>query len=150
MPNLTFTQVLVRELFQGKTDSQGVPMFEHMARVAEGVKDEDRDTQHIAWLHDLVEDTKATLEDLVNLGYSKEVIDAVYLLTHDKKELTYAEYIDRLCASGDRRAIRVKISDQRDNLNPKRWSGMNPHMARNLAKKWNGVLNKLVEAEGRL
>lgn len=150
MPNLKFTTVLVEEMFAGKEDSQGVPMYEHMARVASQVWDQDEHTQHIAWLHDLVEDTPVTLNQLTDLGYPYEVVEAVALLTHNKKEMTYPEYIDRLCNSGNKRALRVKIADQYDNTDPKRWTGMNPYMAQALSKKWAGVLPKLVAAEALL
>lgn len=146
MPNLKFTEVFVREMFEGIVDTQDVPMAEHMARVVEQVQDQDEHTQHIAWLHDIVEDTSTTLNHLTDLGYPYEVVEAVALLTHNKKEMTYPEYIDRLCNSGNLRAIRVKIADQIDNNNPKRWWGMNPYMARALSKKWAGVLPRLIAA----
>lgn len=147
-PTIVATRELVFEKFEGQFDSQGVPMALHMQRVASGVI-QDVETIITAWLHDIVEDTKVTLQDLTNLGYSAAVTEAVYLLTHVKKELTYPEYIQRLCDSENKIALRVKISDQTDNNDPKRWVGMNPHMKRALGRKWFGVqlkLEKVLEA----
>ncbi len=144
-PSLEETLDLVVTKFEGINDSQGVPMSEHMKRVACSVPSE---YSYIttALLHDLVEDTPVTFEDLEAWGYSPEVIEAVRLLTHDKKTHTYPEYIDRLCQSGNRIALVVKIHDQYDNTNPKRWLGMNQFQAQALSKKWAGVLPRLEEA----
>ena len=144
-PTILGARELVFEKFEGQFDSQGVPMAEHMQRVAAGVI-QDVDTVIAAWLHDIVEDTKVTIQDLTDFGFSAAVTEAVYLLTHVKKELTYKDYIQRLCESGNKIALRVKISDQTDNNDPKRWVGMNPYMARALGRKWFGVQQKLEKA----
>lgn len=144
-PSLKQTRELVSAAFEGQVDSQDVPMAMHMHRVAMACPP-DHDTVTTAYLHDIVEDTPTTLEDLAENGYPPAVVEAVRLLTHDKKVLSYPEYIDRLCESKNKIALTVKIADQYDNTNPKRWLGMNPHMARALSKKWAGVLPKLEEA----
>lgn len=143
MVSLKETEALVREKFSGIEDSQGVPMAEHMARVVASVP-QNLTIMTVAWLHDIVEDTDVTLEDLSD--YPAVVVEAVRLLTHNKKEMKYPEYIDRLIDSENAIALCVKIADQRDNTNPNRWLGMNPHMARALTKKWAGVLPRLENA----
>ena len=145
MPSIKETRDMVFAMFDGQTDSQDVPMALHMQRVAMAVPP-DPIIVTVAWLHDIVEDTDVTFDDLHARGYPMEVIDAVELLTHDKKEMDYPTYIQRLCDSGNAIALCVKIADQRDNTNPKRWLGMNPHMARALSKKWDGVLPRLEQA----
>src|SRR5680860_143621 len=126
MPSIKDTRDLVFAMFEGINDSQDVPMALHMQRVAMAVPANEIIVT-VAWLHDLVEDTSATIEGLRDLGYPDEVLEAVALLTHDKKEMKYPEYIDRLIDSKNAIALCVKIADQRDNTNPKRWLGMNPH-----------------------
>lgn len=69
----------------------------------------------VGFLHDVVEDTRYTFEDLENEGFSAEVIAALRLLTHDK-ETPYMEYIANICRSGNETAIRVKLNDLRHNL----------------------------------
>lgn len=69
----------------------------------------------VGFLHDVVEDTRYTFEDLEEEGFSVEVIEALRLLTHDK-ETPYMEYIERICKSGNRAAINVKLNDLRHNL----------------------------------
>lgn len=74
------------------------------------------DTERIVgFLHDVVEDTKYTFEDLINEGFSEEVMAALKLLTHDKYT-PYMEYIERICKSGNVAALRVKMNDLKHNL----------------------------------
>ena len=74
------------------------------------------DTERIVgFLHDIVEDTKYTFEDLEDEGFSNEVISALRLLTHDK-HTPYMEYIENICASGDKVAVNVKLNDLKHNL----------------------------------
>ncbi|MBQ3582125.1 MAG: hypothetical protein II976_04145 [Alistipes sp.] len=74
------------------------------------------DTERIVgFLHDVVEDTRYTFEDLENEGFTNIVIDTLRLLTHDK-ETPYMEYIERICKSGNETAINVKINDLKHNL----------------------------------
>ena len=145
-PDLEFTEKLVREKFAGQTDRSGVPMADHMMRVVGYLDGEDELTLHTAWLHDIVEDTDVTVTELISLGYPTEVVDAVVLLTHDKKAMSYADYIDRLCLSKNLRAIKVKLADQRDNLDPHRWLQLNKYVQNALRKRYAGVEQKLMEA----
>ena len=74
------------------------------------------DTERIVgFLHDVVEDTKYTFEDLVEEGFSQEVISTLRLLTHDK-HTPYMEYVENICKSGNKAAIRVKMNDLKHNL----------------------------------
>lgn len=145
MPTLAFTEALVRERLFGQFDDGGVPMADHCMRVWQRVSDLDEDTQHVAWLHDILEDTDTTPEELYQLGYSNEVVQAVLLLTKPKKE-PYADYIEALCASGNQKAIIVKLADNADNTDPHRWLSLNPFKAQALAKRYAGVADKLRRA----
>jgi hypothetical protein len=68
--------------------------------------------QVVALLHDLLEDTGTREEDLLQAGFSPEILDCIRLLTREAHE-EYMAYIRRL--SVDETAIRVKLSDLRDN-----------------------------------
>jgi len=67
------------------------------------------------WLHDIIEDTNVTAEDLGELGFSTEVIYAVLTVTRTDAE-TYTQFIDRITASGSDIAIAVKKADISDHL----------------------------------
>jgi (p)ppGpp synthase/HD superfamily hydrolase len=145
-PTIEFTENLVREKFTSHYDRREEPMIEHIERVVGYLNGEDEITLHIAWMHDLVEDTNVDLGYLKALSYSKEVLEGVDLLTHVRKTHNYAEYIDRITTSGNLRAIKVKLADQMDNTHPKRQLGLNRHVAHALRKKYAGVQTKLMEA----
>ena len=71
-------------------------------------------TMIAAVLHDIVEDTHWSLEQLSAEGFSAEVLKAVDLLTH-KTDDPYDAYIDRIAANDIAR--QVKIADLEDNSN---------------------------------
>ena len=56
------------------------------------------------FLHDVVEDSNVTLEDLIKWGFSQEVVTVVELLTHEQED-NYSKYIEQLCLSGNMDAI---------------------------------------------
>ena len=91
------------------------PYFLHPLDVAEFGRKQfgqefDSAAYTVALLHDVVEDTVYSLEDLRLLGYSSDILVAVDLVTKDKN-LTYEENISKIIDSGDRRAMMVKFSD---------------------------------------
>lgn len=60
----------------------------------------------VAWLHDVLEDTKWTKNDLAKAGMSDSVIVHVEWLTHRKEE-TYAQYIARVARSYTSKKIKI-------------------------------------------
>ena len=113
MTNLA-TRVMYKA-HKDQVDKNGLPYVFHPWHVAESMTDEVRCT--VALLHDVVEDTKVTLDDLAILGFPEEVINAVKALTH-RDDMDYAEYI-RTIAENDI-AIDVKIADLRHNMDKTR------------------------------
>jgi len=83
----------------------------HATRIAAAVEDR---LKPIAFLHDVVEDTNITLEDLKQEGFPSYIIDAVDLLTHRENEPNMV-YWKRILTNKD--AIRVKLTDINDNIN---------------------------------
>ena len=89
----------------------GEPFIRHPLRVMLQVE---ADIERIvAVLHDLVEDTPYTLDDVRRLGYPNEAIEALDRLTRREGE-AYEEYIGRIASHPIAR--RVKLADLRDNL----------------------------------
>ena len=68
-----------------------------------------------AYLHDTLEQTTLTVEDMRKAGIPETVIEAVKLLTLDKSQ-TYMWNIDRIVSSGNEIARNVKIADNLANL----------------------------------
>ena len=75
----------------------------------------------IAILHDVVEDSSWTIDDLVAKGYSDRVTDALELLTHDPAD-NYGEYIAKVCTNLD--AVLVKRKDIEHNSDVTRLKGV--------------------------
>jgi (p)ppGpp synthase/HD superfamily hydrolase len=70
----------------------------------------DTKTYIAALLHDVIEDTPYKETELKNLGFDDDILDAVKLLTKDKS-MSYADNIQRIIQSGNKRAMMVKYAD---------------------------------------
>ncbi len=95
---------------KNQVDKSGIPYAFHPYHLAEQMTDEV--SVCVALLHDVVEDTDTTFEDLSGMGFGDEVVDTLRLLTHtDDKD--YYEYVSDL--SLNITAVRVKLADLRHN-----------------------------------
>src|SRR5262245_33479920 len=94
----------------GQKDKEGRPYILHAIRVMMGCPDPD--AQIVGVMHDVVEDTAVTHEELAAAGFSPEVLAAIRLVTHAKNE-PYADYVVRCKAN--RLARQVKLADLTDN-----------------------------------
>ncbi len=106
-----------------QVDKVGIPYVFHPFHLAEQMEDEASTVA--ALLHDVVEDTDYTLEDLRQMGFASEVIEAVALLTHDPA-VPYEEYLIPIKANPI--ACRVKLADLTHNSDPTRVSEVTPRM----------------------
>lgn len=111
---------IMYEAHKDQRDKEGLPYVFHPWHVAESMTDEIRCT--VALLHDVVEDSNITLDNLTEAGFPPEVIEAVDLLTH-KKDMDYAEYIRNI--SENDIAIDVKLADLEHNMDKSRLTGDN-------------------------
>lgn len=91
-------------------DKTGLPYVFHPFYLATQMEDEY--TKVIALLHDVIEDTSYTLLDLKNMGYPKEIIDALECLTH-QKNIPYIDYIQKIKTNSY--ATIVKLADLKHN-----------------------------------
>lgn len=105
----------------GVVDKAGKPYIEHPARVAQAVQGDD--AKAVAWLHDVVEDTPITLDDLRLGGFSGRVVRGVDAMTHREWE-EYLSFVRR--AALDPVARQVKLADVRDNMDLGRLAGQGP------------------------
>ena len=105
---------LATRTFFGKRDMDGNPEILHALTV--GMAGKTKYEKIVGFLHDVVEDSDTTLDNLRTYGYSDEVIDALALLTHDKKAISYNDYIFNIGFSNNDLAINVKINDLKHNI----------------------------------
>ena len=98
------------EAHKEQTDKSGMPYVFHPFHLAEQMKTEE--TTVVALLHDVIEDTDYTLEDLKKMGFSDAVIYAIELMTHDDGS-EYMDYVRRIKSNSIAKA--VKLADLRHN-----------------------------------
>ena len=104
---------LARIAHYGQVDHGGRSTFDHVCRVADRLQSDRCKT--VALLHDIIEDTVVTVQDLMNMGFSSSVVHSVVVLTRVASE-TYQEYIERVKTSDDGVSILVKLADLDDHL----------------------------------
>ncbi|GAA0493741.1 hypothetical protein Ade02nite_21200 [Paractinoplanes deccanensis] len=103
----------------GQVDKAGLPYINHPRTVAEilAAKGYGDNAVMAGLLHDVVEDTDVTLDDLRALGYPEEVVRAVDSVTRRKGE-SYMDLIRRAAADPIGRV--VKLADVTTNGDPER------------------------------
>jgi (p)ppGpp synthase/HD superfamily hydrolase len=110
---LAVAERLARKAHAGQVEKWGGhPYIRHIERVVAAV--DSHDEKLTAWLHDVIEDSNTTADDLLRAGIPASVVDAVWFLTRGDE--TYAEYIEALRAAHQPLAVAVKIADLRDHL----------------------------------
>ena len=102
---------------QGQVDKGGIPYIFHPIHLAEGMDDEI--SCCAALLHDVVEDTEVTMEELAK-EFPKEVIDVLKLLTH-ADDTDYFDYVRAIKANPV--AVKVKLADLAHNSDQSRCVG---------------------------
>jgi (p)ppGpp synthase/HD superfamily hydrolase len=98
-----------------QVDKYNAPYIMHVMRVMMRGRSEKEKICGI--LHDVVEDTDYTFEDLQKQGFPEEIIAALRCLTKGKEE-SYDDYISRI--KTNKLAIAVKLNDLEDNMDVRR------------------------------
>jgi len=127
-PDLGDTIEIMRRAHEGQIDKSGRPYYLHPLRVAMRLVHCTAAERHAALLHDVVEDTLVTLDNLREMGYGEDVLNLVNLLTR-RKPLgeSHNEYIERIIGSANVQALRVKLADVYDNMSPARTRALPQH-----------------------
>ena len=94
------------EAHKDQLDKSGIPYVYHPYHLAEQMTTEE--TVVVALLHDVVEDTAYTLNDLLDMGFPKEIVDAIACMTHDPS-VPYLEYVKKIRENPI--AAKVKLAD---------------------------------------
>ena len=111
---------LAIEAHEGQTDLDGKPVILHPMTV--GLAGRNREEIIAGLLHDVVEDTDFTFDDLLARGVEEPIVEALRLLTHTD-DMSYEDYVKRIAASGNSIAIHVKYNDLQHNLKRGRAGG---------------------------
>lgn len=116
-PLTNLAMKIAYQAHHGQVDKCGIPYIFHPIHLAEQMEDEI--SCCAALLHDVVEDTQVTMEELA-AQFPEEVIRALTLLTHGDGQ-DYFDYIRSI--QGDPVALRVKLADLAHNGDQSRCAG---------------------------
>lgn len=103
---------LAVKMHKGQKDKGGSCYIEHPLRVMLSLETEEE--KIVGVLHDVIEDCECTKEDLIELGFSLRIAEAVEGLSRRENE-SYMEFIER--CSLDELLRNVKLKDIKDNKN---------------------------------
>lgn len=130
-------EAIARHAHDGQVDQAGEPYIGHLERVVATIRAQGGPRvgirEAVAWLHDVLEDTPTTLDDLRAWEVPPHVLDVVIRLTHPRGE-PLAVYWTRVRADEDARA--VKLADVDDNADPVRLARLDPQTRARLAGKY--------------
>ena len=135
--------LLVSDLFENKTDKEGLPYINHLIRVS--VKLDSKKLKIAGLLHDTLEDTNLTKKDLLDLGFSKRIIEIVDSVTNKEGEI-YNNKIKRIVDSKDIDVIKLKYADMSDNYNKDRLKLLSKDIQEKLTNKYGNNIKLLRSA----
>lgn len=113
--------VLATNAHAGQFDKGGRPYILHPLAVMQILNTDDEELQIIAVMHDVIEDTKVTYQELREVGFTDRVIDGIRAMTKLPGQ-TLEEYKAGVFANPD--AMRVKIADLTHNTDIRRLKGV--------------------------
>ena len=155
-PSINDTLALIRELHKNQKDQSGNPYVEHPIRVKNTLvtlfPNASEDMIHAALLHDTIEDCDIDEDFLRIKGYSEDCIEMVRILSKPKDDQRpYDQVIEELINTGNSGAIKIKIADNTDNLDPDRLQKLReqtPQKAEKLESRYTASIEKLRAAIG--
>ena len=121
---------IAQQAHRDQVDKSGAAYITHPARVAARVAGNPA-AEMVAWLHDVVEDTGVTLDDLA-AEFPPEVVAAVDAIT--KRPDEGDAYYHRVAANP--LALLVKHADLADNSSPDRLAKLDPALQSRLRAKY--------------
>ena len=131
---------IVTRVFSDKQDKGGFPYVIHLLKVYSGVSDY---TEKVcALLHDIIEDTDVTYDDLRDVGYNEEIIEILSILTKLKGE-DYRDYIERIISSENSHAMNIKLSDLRHNMDSSRIKNPTQNDYERITKRYEPAYEKI-------
>ena len=121
LPEFLYSAIsLARDAHRGQTDQQGRDYFDaHLRPIADALRPYGHEAEAVGWLHDTVEDTNLTYEDLRDAGQPEDVVTGVWSMTRQVNPRTgrnepYARLIDR--SRADRLGRKGKLADNTWNI----------------------------------
>lgn len=139
---------LILDEFANKKDAGGHDYLQHLYAVASAIEKDwlgevsvhacaeyYKKAYIVALLHDILEDTDCTVQELKNIGCDDEIIEAVQSVTRRNDEHNYFDFIKR--ASKNKIGRLVKIYDLENNMDVRRLSKFGDYEQKRLKKYWH-------------
>lgn len=144
-------KIIVSELFKNKVDKALEPYVGHLFRVANRL--DDMSLKVAGLLHDTLEDTEITYDDLLKIGFPRDILDVVQIVTNEKVDTSmmsneeklrlYSQKIDKIINTNNIRAIKVKLADMSDNYDLERLKALPLDRQEWFHKKYGPQIKKL-------
>lgn len=131
---------IVTRLFNDKDDKGGMPYVIHLLKVYSMVSDYQEKV--CAIMHDVIEDTDVTEDDLKDIGFPSEIVDILTILTKEKGE-DYRHYINRVLNSNNRHAMNIKLADLRHNMDISRIKNPTTNDYERISKRYEPAYEKI-------
>lgn len=119
---------------KNQVDKSGMPYVFHPFHLAEQMMDEN--TTVVALLHDVIEDTDYTIEDLKNVGFNETVLEAISLMTHSK-DVPYMDCVAEIKKNPIAKA--VKLADLKHNSDLSRHDTVDEKAIKRVEKYRNAI-----------
>ncbi len=144
MPLLKRSQALVEKVFFEKVDKANNSYMIHLLHVSQDFQNERK--KALALMHDVLEDTFVTEEDLKKLGYEDSFIKTLNILTNIYDN--YEFYIDKIIESNNQEAIEIKIKDLLHNMDVTRLKKITKKDLKRIEKYIKAYLKIINKIEG--
>ena len=129
MPTLERALQIAVQAHAGQKDKSGAAYIFHPIRVM--MRCTSPEAKIVGLLHDVVEDTSVTFEELEAEGFSVDVLAALRLLTH-ASEVPYEDYIQQVKTHPI--ATEAKLADLEDNMDIRRLQEVDEKAAKRFKK----------------
>ena len=138
MNKLELAYAIALVAHKGQVDKVGVDYINHPLTVSNNCTGEDE--KIVALLHDVLEDTKVTMEDLL-LFFDPYIVEAVCLLTHNPND-SYMDYLAKIKANPIAKA--VKLADLKHNMDLTRFPNPTQRDIERVEQKYKPALEFLL------
>jgi len=127
---------MINHCYKNEVDLDGNPAVLHPMKV--GTMGRNYKETIVGLLHDIIEDDYETAEGLLAIGFDRDIVEAIEVLTKPVDK-TYSEYIEGIITSGNEMAIKIKYEDLFTNLS--RNGGKYPTLHKRHFDAFNKILD---------
>lgn len=148
MKTIDETIEYIKEAHRGQKQFDGSDYYHHPIAVMKLLPDSaTHDERLAALLHDVLEDTDITEDELRDEGFSERTIYLVKMLTREEGTFrpTYINWIRSIAEIGDVGLMQIKLSDNLHNMDPDRIAALPQHM-KSIEKRYKRSAKILTEA----